>query len=92
MNVRISVLIVIAIVMPLFAGKAEDERLKNATTTLTEMAGASDKGVPASLLNKAVCAIVVPGVKKGGLWWAASTAGDSLPVEMARAVGPVRQA
>ncbi len=66
MNVRISVLMVLAIVTPLFAGKAEDERLKNATTTLTEMAGASDKGIPASLLNKAVCVIVVPAVKKGG--------------------------
>lgn len=67
MTARTSIfLVLLALAAPLFGGKEEDERLKNATTTLTEMAGAGDKGVPASLLNKAVCAIVVPGVKKGG--------------------------
>jgi lipid-binding SYLF domain-containing protein len=52
--------------LPLFAGKEEDERFKAATTTLTELAGAGDKGIPHGLLNKAVCAVVVPGLKKGG--------------------------
>lgn len=66
MKPRISAVIILALAMPLFAGKEEEERLKNATTTLTEMAGAADKGIPASLLNKAVCVIVVPSVKKGG--------------------------
>jgi len=51
---------------PLLATKEEDDRLKAATATLTEMAGAGDKGIPADLLHKSVCAIVVPGVKKGG--------------------------
>lgn len=49
-----------------WAGKDEDERLKTATETLTEMAGAGDKGVPADLMNKSVCTVVVPGLKKGG--------------------------
>jgi SH3 domain-containing YSC84-like protein 1 len=51
---------------PLWAGKEEDERLKQATTTLTELASAADKGIPRDLLNKAFCTVVVPGVKKGG--------------------------
>jgi hypothetical protein len=52
--------------LPAFAGKDEDDRLSAANTTLTEMADAGDKGIPHDLLNKAVCAIVVPGIKKGG--------------------------
>ena len=49
-----------------WAGKDEDDRLKEATATLSEMAGAGDKGIPTDLMNKAVCAVVVPGVKKAG--------------------------
>jgi len=56
----------IVVASPLLAGKEEDERLKEATTTLTELAGSEDKGIPKGLLDKAVCAVVVPGVKKGG--------------------------
>jgi lipid-binding SYLF domain-containing protein len=66
MSLRTFVVTFLVIALPLLAGKEEEKRLKEATTTLTEMAGAGDKGIPASLLNKAVCAIVVPGVKKGG--------------------------
>lgn len=51
---------------PLLAGSDEAARLKESTTTLTELASAGDKGIPAGLLGKAVCAVVVPGVKKGG--------------------------
>ena len=44
----------------------EPDRLKDATFTLQEMAGAGDKGIPQDLVSKAVCAIVVvPGLKKG---------------------------
>jgi lipid-binding SYLF domain-containing protein len=49
-----------------WAGNDEADRLNAATTSLTEMAGAGDKGIPAGLLNKAVCSVVIPGVKKGG--------------------------
>jgi lipid-binding SYLF domain-containing protein len=45
--------------------KAHD-RLKEASTVLSEMAGAADKGVPASMLQKAACIVVIPGLKKGG--------------------------
>jgi SH3 domain-containing YSC84-like protein 1 len=66
MSLRTSAVTFLVIALPVLAGKEEEERLKNATTTLTEMAGAGDKAIPLDLLNKAVCVIVVPGVKKGG--------------------------
>jgi len=50
----------------LLAGTEEAVRLKESTTTLTELASAGDKGIPRGLLAKSVCVIVVPGVKKGG--------------------------
>jgi lipid-binding SYLF domain-containing protein len=56
----------IVVASPLLAGNEEDQRLNEATTTLTELAGAGDQGIPHGLLNKSVCAIVVPGLKKGG--------------------------
>jgi lipid-binding SYLF domain-containing protein len=66
MQVRRWIVMVILAASPVLAGKEEDERLKAATTTLTELAGAGDKGIPRGLLNKSVCAIVIPGMKKGG--------------------------
>ena len=42
----------------------EPDRLKDATLTLQEMGGAGDKGIPQDLVSKAVCAVMVPGMKK----------------------------
>lgn len=53
-------------VTPAFAQKTASERLKAATSTLTEMMNASDKGIPQDLLDKASCVVVVPNLKKGG--------------------------
>src|SRR6516165_527752 len=47
----------------LWGGKEETERLTAATETLTEM----NTKISKDLANKAVCAFVVPGLKKGGL-------------------------
>ena len=44
---------------------ADDKRLKDAELVLTEMAGAGDKGIPVSLLAKARCVVIVPGLMKG---------------------------
>jgi lipid-binding SYLF domain-containing protein len=66
MNFRTSILALVVIALPVFAATEEEDRIKDATTTLNELAGAADKGIPADLLNKSVCAVVVPGVKKGG--------------------------
>lgn len=48
------------------AGDEEEKRLKASAETLTEIMAASDKGIPQELFHKASCAIVVPGMKKGG--------------------------
>ncbi len=42
-------------------------RLRDAAVVLSEMAGAADTGIPTSLLAKARCVVVVPGVKKAAL-------------------------
>lgn len=47
--------------------RADDDRLKTSALVLSEMAAASDRGIPQSLLAKAQCVVVVPGVKKAAL-------------------------
>ena len=47
--------------------RADDERLKTAAVVLNEMAQAGDSGIPQSLLAKAECVVVVPGVKKAAI-------------------------
>lgn len=49
------------------ASARDDERLKNAEQVLTEMAGSFDKGIPQSLLAKARCVVIIPGVKRAAL-------------------------
>ncbi len=60
-TVLVSVLAVPALV------RADAGRLKNAEAVLNEMAGSADSGIPRSLLAKARCVVVVPGVKKGAI-------------------------
>ena len=53
------------------ADKAKDRentlhRLQESIDMVKEMAGASDKGIPQDLMAKCKCAVIVPGVKKGG--------------------------
>ncbi len=43
-----------------------DDRLDASADTLTDMMGASDKGLPQNLIDKARCVVVVPGMKKAG--------------------------
>jgi lipid-binding SYLF domain-containing protein len=42
-----------------------DKRLQDATAVVDEMMGMPDKGVPKSVLEKAQCVVVIPGLKKG---------------------------
>lgn len=48
--------------------KDANERLKEASQVVQELMGAGDKGIPRDLLEKAHCAIVIPGAKKGGFF------------------------
>jgi len=43
-----------------------DDRLDASADTLTDMMMASDHGIPHSLLEKAKCVVVIPGMKKAG--------------------------
>jgi lipid-binding SYLF domain-containing protein len=43
-----------------------DDRLDASAETLIDMMGASDKGLPQNLIDKARCVVVVPGMKKAG--------------------------
>src|SRR5215831_13278346 len=60
------VISLVSCVFPVWAQKAETDRLKESATVLKEILGTPDKGIPTDLLNKAECAIVFPSVKKAG--------------------------
>jgi lipid-binding SYLF domain-containing protein len=42
-----------------------NQRLDDAATVFSEIMVARDKGIPHSLLEKAHCVVIVPGLKKG---------------------------
>lgn len=56
-----------AFAMPAAAEQAS-ERLKEASEVVQELMNAGDQGIPQELLEKAHCAIVIPGAKKGGFF------------------------
>jgi SH3 domain-containing YSC84-like protein 1 len=58
---------VVALALPAFAENAND-RLKEATEVVRELMNAGDNGIPQELLEKAQCAVVIPGAKKGGFF------------------------
>lgn len=47
-----------------------NERLDDAASLFSEVMGTPDKAIPQSLLDKAACIILVPGLKKGGFVFA----------------------
>jgi len=54
--------------MPLMAdtaAKDSQERLHEAATVFSEVTSAPDKGIPADLIERAKCVVIVPGLKKG---------------------------
>ena len=55
-----------ALLIPAWAAQKDTaKRLTAAAETMNEIMGTPDKSIPQDLLNKAECAIVVPGLKKG---------------------------
>lgn len=61
-----SLFIVILAASAAFAGEAEEKRLQDASAVLTEIMATGDNAIPQHLLEKAECAVIVPGMKKGG--------------------------
>src|ERR1700736_284561 len=55
--------ICLGIASPIFAQKKEDERLANAATVFQQILG-SEKGLPNNILDKAMCVVIFPSVKK----------------------------
>jgi lipid-binding SYLF domain-containing protein len=51
--------------MSLNAANDAVKRLDSAAAALHEILAAPDKGIPQDLFNKSVCAVIVPGLKKG---------------------------
>src|SRR5579885_1443421 len=62
--------------LPTFAAKEESvaQRLNEATDIFTEIMNAPDKSIPADLLNKAHCIVLVPALKSAALLSERSTA------------------
>ncbi len=50
----------------LYAGAEEDARLEAARVSLSEIMAAGDSSIPQNLFEKAQCAVIIPGMKKGG--------------------------
>ena len=63
----IAVVLMMVAAVPCYSANA-NERLQEATTVLNELLSAGDKGIPTDLLERAHCAIIIPGAKKGGFF------------------------
>ena len=66
MRLIAGLLILTAVVMPVLAGEAEQERLDSSADAMQEILNIPD-GLPKELLNKAECVAVMPSVKKFAL-------------------------
>jgi lipid-binding SYLF domain-containing protein len=63
----LTVVLMMVVAVPCDAANA-NQRLQEATTVLNELLSAGDKGIPTDLLERAHCAIIIPGAKKGGFF------------------------
>ena len=64
---RLAWLAMMAVCAAPLVARADDGRLKDAETVLTEMAGGGDQQIPLDLIKKAQCLVIVPGVKKAAI-------------------------
>lgn len=62
---KLTLLLVPLTVSVLLGQSEEAKRLNAAADVFSEVMGISDKAIPQELLDKAQCAIIVPGMKKG---------------------------
>lgn len=69
-KVHVTILALVALCTPALlladSTKEVDQRLEAASTALQQVMRADDKSIPRDLLNDARCAVVIPGLKKGG--------------------------
>jgi SH3 domain-containing YSC84-like protein 1 len=62
----LAVVLVVLGMASAFGATKEEERLANAAKAFDEIMGVPDKGIPGSVLDKADCIVIIPGMKKGG--------------------------
>jgi len=62
----LAILWVILSMGSVFGLTKEEERLANAAKAFDEIMSAPDQGIPGSVLDKADCIVIIPGMKKGG--------------------------
>jgi lipid-binding SYLF domain-containing protein len=66
MRVRLTIVCLLLSATVAFAADEAVERITDAKTVFEEIMAAPDKGIPADLLSKAHCIVIVPGLKRGG--------------------------
>ena len=66
MIVGVAALLVASTTFGKSTGKDNAKTLNQATTVLSEIRNAPDNGIPDSVYSKAVCVVVIPGMKKAG--------------------------
>jgi lipid-binding SYLF domain-containing protein len=66
MRVRLKIVCLLLSATVAFAADEAVERITDAKTVFEEIMAAPDKGIPADLLAKAQCIVIVPGLKRGG--------------------------
>jgi lipid-binding SYLF domain-containing protein len=67
MKTRVPLVLLICLACPLFAQEKETARLKASYHVLKEIVDTPDKGIPRPLLDKSVCVVVFPSVKKAAI-------------------------
>ncbi len=87
MKILVGALLTTLLVVPAFAQKGVDARLKAATEDLHAMTNASDNDIPTDLLNKASCVVVIPNLKKGGFIVGAEYGAGFFSCRKAKGVG-----
>src|SRR5262245_3554072 len=65
-KVGLAVMLLVLCLGSALAANKEEERLANAAKAFDEIMSAPDKGIPGSVLDKADCVVIIPGMKKGG--------------------------
>src|SRR5215467_14355766 len=65
-KVGLAVMLLVLCLGSALAASKEEERLANAAKAFDEIMSAPDKGIPGSVLDKADCVVIIPGMVKGG--------------------------
>jgi lipid-binding SYLF domain-containing protein len=65
-KIAVSLISLVTLAGGAFAADTVAERLQQSTAVLQAMTHMDDKGIPMDTLQKAVCVIVIPNLKKGG--------------------------